>query len=66
MLMGLAGAFPALFFGMYVCKHKHSKPQFWVPMAFYMLCQIGLIYYFFDDISLWINPPSAQQNIAAQ
>jgi uncharacterized membrane protein YsdA (DUF1294 family) len=62
MLMGLAGAFPALLFGMYACKHKHAKPQFWVPMAFYMLVQLGLVYYFWNDITTWINPAAVQQN----
>jgi uncharacterized membrane protein YsdA (DUF1294 family) len=65
MLMGLAGAFPALLFGMYACKHKHAKPQFWVPMAFYMLLQIGLVYYFWIDIIAWVNPPSIQQTTAS-
>ncbi len=66
MLMGLAGAFPAILLGMFLCKHKHSKPQFWVPMAFYILIQIALFYYFFDDISgvIYQNPP--QQTISAQ
>lgn len=57
-LLGLTGAFPALLAGMYIFKHKHSKPRFWVPMAFYMLVQIGILYYFLDDLTPWLanNP----------
>lgn len=56
MWMGLAGAFPAIIIGMFTCNHKQTKPGFWVPMAFYMLLQIALLYYFFADISAWVLP----------
>jgi uncharacterized membrane protein YsdA (DUF1294 family) len=56
MWMGLAGAFPALLIGMFTFHHKQAKPAFWVPMAFYMLLQMALLYYFFADISAWVLP----------
>lgn len=60
MWMGLAGAFPALLLGMFTFHHKQSKPGFWVPMAFYMLLQMALIYYFLDDFSIWLLPDAPQ------